>query len=104
MLQAYINYPNPHIFIHATASCGSIRQQQKQDQRLITLSPKTFSKEIAEFIERQHRFAPEAAANDMWLRVDFDDGRFEMEVVDYVRRILGQRYSPFSRLEIEKHC
>ncbi len=104
MLQAYINYPNTHISIHTSASCGFIRPQHKQDQRVITLNPTTFSREIGKFMAQQHRFAPEAAMNDMWLLVDFDDEEFETGVVGYVRRILAQRYSPFGRVAVEKHC
>ena len=32
MLKAYINYPNPHVTIHANAECSRIQQQHKQEQ------------------------------------------------------------------------
>jgi hypothetical protein len=30
MLKAYINYPNPHVTIHANAECSRIQQQHKK--------------------------------------------------------------------------
>jgi hypothetical protein len=103
MVHAYINYPNPHIAIHRSSGCGCIQQQHKEGQRVVKLNQATFSSEIQKFIEKHYRFASEQGTNDMWLEVDFDDTDFEVQVIEYLRKILVRHYSPFGRIKAEKH-
>jgi hypothetical protein len=104
MLTAYINYPNAHVTIHAALDCANIQQQDKQDQRVIRLSTETLSPELARFEAKEYRFGSDQSTNDMWLYVDFSDAQFERAVVEHIRRILAQYYSPFARVRIDEHC
>lgn len=104
MLKAYINYPNPHITIHADAECPTIQQQHKQGQRVVELRVATLSAELERFAAKEHRFAPNPDANDMWLNVEFGDPAFEWAVIEYVRRLLRRHYTPFARIKVDEHC
>jgi hypothetical protein len=104
MLHAYINYPNPHLSIHGSASCGNIQQQHKSNQRVVKLNRASFSAAVVAFAEKQHQFGSDASTNDMWLVVDFEDDTFEPQVVEYIRQLLARHYSPFARVTIDRHC
>ena len=104
MLKAYINYPNPHVTIHANAECSRIQQQHKQEQRVVRLEVRSLSLELQRFSAQEYQFGAEAETNDMWLELDFSDPVFEKAVVEYVRSILALHYSPFARVSVDEHC
>ena len=105
MLNAYVNYPNQHIETHAQAGCSSIRLQNKAGQRVVDLEIANLSPELKKFVENKYSFAPNAAENDMWLRVEFADPLFERAVVDYIGTLLGQRYKRrFGNVKVRQHC
>ncbi len=58
MLNVYINYPNPHIEIHADTGCGLIRPRNKQDQRIVDLEVSSLSLELQKFMEKVYSFGP----------------------------------------------
>lgn len=103
MLNAYINYPVPHITIHKP-SCGSIRQQNKVDQRVVQLTLDNLSEELRRFRDGDYRFAPERRLNDMWLELDLNDEEMERSTICYIRKLLATRYSPFNRASVQDHC
>lgn len=104
MLQAYLNYPNPKIRLHAQASCGEIGKMKKAGQRHVLINNASISAELQKFASKAYRFNADAANNDMWLSVDFDGDAFEMAVVEYVQRLVGRHYGPFSAVRIDRHC
>jgi hypothetical protein len=104
MVKVYINYPNPHISLHRKAGCGNIRQQQKAGQRIVHLNIASLSAELKRFKARDYRFGADAQTNDMWLEIDFNDPEFERAVIEYIRRLLAEHYTPFRRVVIETHC
>lgn len=104
MLKAYINYPNPHVTIHDDAGCAAIRQQHKEGQRLVRLDISSLSTELKRFKANDYRFGSTAETNDMWLEVDFADPAFERAVVEYVRKLLAEHYTPFGQVGVEQHC
>jgi hypothetical protein len=104
MIQAYINYPNPHVRIHARDSCSTIQQQRKERQRVVELTPRTLSEELLRFQSKHYRFSAEKSINDMWLRVEFGDEEFEVAIVQHIRNILAQWYRPFANVPVDTHC
>ena len=104
MVKAYINYPNPHIMLHWDLTCSSIEQQHKEGQRTIHLDINSLSSELRLFSDKYYHFGADALINDMWLEVDFGDTSFEHAVVEYIRKLLAEHYSPFGRVVIEEHC
>jgi len=104
MLKAYINYPNPHITIHGDAGCADIRKQHKEGQRLVRLDVASLSTELKRFKAKDYRFGSAAGTNDMWLEVDFADHAFERAIVEYVRKLLAEHYTPFGQVGVEQHC
>lgn len=104
MVKAYINYPNPHIMLHWDVTCSTIGQQHKEGQRTIYLDIDSLSPELKRFADKYYRFGAEPLTNDMWLEVGFDDPSFESAVVEYIRKLLAEHYSPFGRVVLEEHC
>jgi hypothetical protein len=104
MLKAYINYPNPHIKIHGDAGCADIRKQHKEGQRLVRLDIASLSTELNRFKTKYYSFGSAAVTNDMWLEADFADPAFERAVVEYVRKLLAENYTPFGQIGVEQHC
>lgn len=104
MIAAYINYPNPHITIHASSGCSAIQQQHKKGQRRVILNLNTLSSELERFSSKFHKFGADQSTNDMWVVADFSDPAFERAVVEYVRKLLASHYAPFVRVAVNEHC
>lgn len=103
MLDAYLNYPNSRVTAHGS-KCGHIQQARKAGQRRVLLSRSTIGTELQRFVDREHTFGAQAATNDMWLTVDFNDLEFEAAVVHHIHRLLGARYKRFRDCRLEWHC
>jgi hypothetical protein len=104
MLQAYLNYPNPHVFIHRRGGCPEIGKMTKVGQRRIRIDPAAISHELQQFAAKAYPFAADRLKNDMWLEVDFGDPDFELAVVEHVRHLVGMHYTPFAAVKVETHC
>jgi len=104
MIKAYINYPNIHVTLHNKPNCPSIGQQQKDGQRIIRIDIGSLSTELDRFKTSYYRFGANASINDMWLYVDFNNSDFERAVVEYVRGLLSEHYTPFDRAKVIQHC
>jgi hypothetical protein len=104
MIKAYVNYPNPKVTLHTDSSCSNIQMQNKADQRYIKINAETISKELMNFQNKKYRFAADPEFNDMWLEIDFGSYEFEEAVANYIRLLLGERYSPFARIKLDNHC
>ena len=103
MITCYINYPHSRISIHNDLSCGVIYQGRKLDQRHARIDLNSIGCELARF-NKEYVFGSTSENNDMWIVVDFSDHQFELEVIAYIKRILGKRYKPFRDANLEVHC
>ena len=104
MTKAYLNYPNRHITLHGDLRCGEIGKMRKPNQRDVAITQATISQTLAQLSSAQFRLGADASINDVWLSVDFADAEFEEAVVQYVHRLLGQRYSRLDGAKLERHC
>ena len=104
MLQAYFNYPNARVTIHAGANCSTIEQQHKDGKRKVRLTLDTLSVELSRFSSGQYKFASTSSLNDMWLAVDLGSPEYERATIAYIRDVLGRRYAPFARITLVEHC
>jgi len=104
MVKAYINYPNPKISIHNNLSCSQIMKQNKANQRIIKIDVNSISNELKNFINRTYTFGSTPDDNDMWLEIDFEDILFEMNLLEYIRKIIAKHYMPFNGINIQVHC
>lgn len=104
MVNAYINYPNPHITVHGDATCSAIGKMRKGGQRRVRIDAASISQELKQFATKAYVFGADASKNDMWLEIDFGDASFERAVVEHVRRLLGVHYKPLGAASIENHC
>ena len=104
MIKAYINYPNPHVTAHCDPNCGNIQAQQKSQQRYCLINISTISTELDNFYGKRYSFAANSEYNDMWLEINFHDQAFELNILEYICRLLGKNYSPFLDVEPGIHC
>jgi hypothetical protein len=104
MIKAYINYPNTHITAHYDPSCGNIQAQRKSEQRYIRIHISTISRELQNFQKNKYPLGSSQEVNDMWLEIDFQDYLFEMNVLEFICRLLGNHYKPFVGLKPTTHC
>ncbi len=104
MLKAYVNYPNPHLTIHADPKCAAVQQQHKKDQRVVRIQTSNLSEELGKFGGKKYSFGAQAETNDMWLYVDLADPAFEKAVVEHIRKLLASHYTPLGRAKIDVHC
>ncbi len=90
--------------LHGQSTCGQIAKMGKPGQRRILINRELIGDELRRFAAKEHRFGADASVNDIWLAVDFADAAFEEAVVEHVHRLIGEHYSPFASVTIEKHC
>ncbi|MDB5243144.1 MAG: hypothetical protein JWP57_3769 [Spirosoma sp.] len=104
MTKAYINYPVPHIRSYSNTESAQIGKHNKADQRHIRIDIDTLSTELIRFSTGYYRFAAKTSSNDMWLEIDLNDSQFEGDVLRFIQRQIGQRYTPLSpnRIQIEQ--
>ena len=103
MIKAYINYPNPHVTAHLDPNCGNIQSQRKNNQRYCIINSNTISGELKNFRNKKYLFGT-FPYNDMWLELDFNDQVFELAILEYICRLLGEHYSPFDGIKPKTHC
>ena len=103
MIHVYVNYPNARASAHSDGSCARIQQEHKRNQRFIDITRSNLSRELAR-AEFDLEFGSTQGVNDVWLRIDLGDNEFEQAVGKHVLVLLGRRYRPFLRSELEKHC
>lgn len=104
MIRVYVNYPNLNITIHSNPACGNLRQQHKQNQRVVSITTSSLTTELIRFERKEYKFGSQADINDMWLAIDLGDSIFEVAVTEHIRKILASHYTPFSRIKAEEHC
>lgn len=104
MTIAYINYPVPHIRSYSNPDSVQIGKHNKAGQRRIRIDFSTLSIELDRFSSGYYRFASKSGSNDMWLEMDLNDSQFEGDVLCFIQRQIGQRYTPLSpdKVQIEQ--
>jgi len=104
MIKAYVYYPNPKISVHNNPNCSLIGQHQKNQQRYIKIDISSVTIELQKFKNKHYIFNSTATNNDMWIEIDFNDPVFEMNLLDYVRKLISIHYKPFFQISINIHC
>ena len=104
MIKVYINYPVKKISIHEDPSCQAIQKQHKKDQRVIVIDSTNSAKELRKFETLNYRFAAEPKFNDMWLTIEMNSSKEELELVERIRAALGMHYLPFKQVKAKTHC
>jgi hypothetical protein len=103
-MQAYLNYPNPHVELHSNPNCAEIQKTHKSAQRNLMVTVGTFAGTCATLKSASFHMGSSAANNDAWISADFDDPEFEEAVVRYLLRQLGKRYTRLRGAAVHKHC
>lgn len=101
-MDVYLNYSSRRVTIHRHSGCLQIGKQEKESQRIMAITPASFSWVVAEIANQ--RFESRAPNTDMLLTILFDDEAFELAVLDYVLSLLGKRYSVFRHAQVVEHC
>ena len=104
MINAYINYPNPHITVHGNAMCAQVGKNRKDGQRQIVIAAESITREFLRFGMKHYLLGADARYNDMWLQIDFADRVFEGAVLAHIHGLIGVHYKPIARASIDTHC
>lgn len=104
MIRAFMNYPTKRVMVHVDPDCTYFRRPEAPGHRLVKVNALTITKELQNFRRNAYSFASTAEKNSLWLEVDFGDREFEIVVVDHVRGILAEHYTPFASAEVRFHC
>jgi hypothetical protein len=105
MIKVYINYPNPEISIHGDTECKRIQVHHHEDtQRVFNVNLQSLSEVLLMFRRNEYKFASEAGDNDMYLFIDLGNRAFEDALVDYVKVLIQNRYTPFQNVDPIPHC
>ena len=104
MTHAHFYFPRSRIGLHHDSSCSYIRMNDKAGQRVIALAPSSLSTNLALFVGKQVPFNATADLNDLWVALDFADSQFELALMNYIRRLLAQRYSGWTHATVDEHC
>ena len=109
MMRVYLNYPNAEIILHTNAVCTEGSAAASSRTRQVDISPTNLSQELQRFINGQVIFSDltygrEAQQRDLWLNLQFNDPQFELALLGYIRRLLGQRYDRFLSCKVTIHC
>ena len=89
--------------MHWVATCSTIGQMRKPDQRRVHVNAASRASELRKFAAI-YRFAANAEFNDMWVVVDIGSPQEEARVAEEIRTALGRRYGPFRDATVERHC
>ncbi len=92
MIMAYFNYPEKHITIHRNPNCGSVLQQKKLNPRVVSVTPATLGKVLADFAANKVDFGSTNLINDLWLEISLNTLTQEESVVHVVHAFLSRRY------------
>ena len=76
----------------------------KPNQRVILITVETLSEELQRFESKEYRFEAEKNFNDMWVVTHFGDAAFEEDVLERIHHLIGNHYSSFRRVIIQRHC
>ncbi len=104
MLLGYINYPRPHMTLHANLSCPEIGKMGKVNQRKLKVTSTSLAQTVSLLSGDSFRLGAASSINDLWLELDFGDSQFEEAVARYLFRVLGLRYTPLADSPIKTHC
>ena len=104
MIKAYINYNDPSITIHKNPLCDKANVGPEERIRHVMLNPDFLSKEHNRFKNNKHRFTDETYMGDMWLIFDFQDAEFEIALLNYLKKLIGQNNSTIKNCNTQEHC
>jgi len=99
-----MNYPTKRVMVHADPDCTYFRRPETPGHRLVKVNALTITEELQNFRRKAYSFASTAEKNSLWLEVDFGDREFEIVVVDHIRGLLAEHYTPFASAEVRFHC
>ena len=103
-MNAYINYPNPHITIHRNSGCSQIRKNQKSNQRHIDVTPQNVDGVMKKFANDGYKFSASSEYNDLWLDISLGTTERDDKFLRNIRLELGRHYKPFEGVVVNQHC
>lgn len=54
------------------------------------------------FVKHKYEFKSEGDMNSIWFKIDFDDIKYEISFVDYIKQIISKKYGYFNKTDIKK--
>jgi len=105
MIKAYIYYPIPHVAINCNPDDPMITAHPDAGtRREMNINLENLGGQLSQFGHETVRFTSKAGLNGMWLNIDLGDREFEISVVNFITRKLGNTYIPFQKVIPKIHC
>lgn len=102
MISVYINYPNKVFSLAHDVSAAERWRHPDSKHRVEPVNFDTLGSFISKLQSGDIKFLPQADFNDLYIEVDFGEDEFDLQVVLYIKRVLGARYKPFRDAEVRE--
>ena len=103
-MKVYISYTRAQMIIHKNANCADIKQEAKENERIVILTPENLLDVLQLFLKQNWKFSSAKNKEDLWLDMTLNDPKLEESLVFVIRDILATYYKPFVQSEVVFHC
>jgi len=103
-MKVYISYTRAQIIIHTNANCIDIKQEAKENERIVILTNDNLLDVLQLFLKKNWKFSSTKGKEDLWLDMSLLDAKLEESLVFVIRAILATYYKPFVQSEVIFHC
>lgn len=103
-MKVYISYSTAVFIIHTDPNCADIKQEAKEGERIVIITPDNLSDVLQLFIKQNWKFANTRGKDDLWLDLTLGSAKLEESFSFVVRAILSSYYKPFASSRVIYHC
>jgi hypothetical protein len=103
-MKVYISYTRAQIIIHTNANCIDIKQEAKENERIVILTNDNLLDVLQLFLKKNWKFSSTKGKEDLWLDMSLLDAKLEESLVFVIRSIIATYYKPFVQSEVIFHC
>lgn len=103
-MKVYISYTRAQIIIHTNANCIDIKQEAKENERIVILTNDNLLDVLQLFLKKNWKFSSAKGKEDLWLDMSLQDQKLEESLVFVIRSIIATYYKPFVQSEVIFHC
>ncbi len=103
-MKVYISYSKSQFIIHTNANCPDIKQEAKENERIVILTNDNIIDVLQLFIKQNWKFSNAKFKDDLWLDINLRDQKLEESFVFVLRAIMSSYYKPFIQSQVIFHC
>ncbi len=103
-MKVYISFTRSHFIIHTNANCPDIKQEAKENERIVIVTNDNMVDVLSLFIKQNWKFSNAKNKEDLWLDINLRDQKLEECFVFVLRGILASYSKQFLQSQIMYHC